>query len=434
MKFSYEYSVLYNEAQSGPPGEDGGTVAPETRLQRMKVLIYTHEFPPFLGGLATTSLKLASGLLASGLEVSVLAPGYGKSAHEGDQGLGVRVTRIPSLGAGLSKSVPFADILLGRSHLSRAVAAEKPDAVLFITEEAEAAGGLLSSYPFVPIARVAGSGITTCFLGNNPLKRLMRHPMARLYRSSPLVIAVSESTKGLLRDVGVPSEKIKVIYNGVEDEMLGKSPGAAKVESLRQKYGIPPGAKVLITVARVLPRKGQDTVIKALPAVLSEFPDTYYMIVGNGRYAQNFKELAESTGVSERVIFTGGVGHADVIDYFDLSDAFIMPNRSWNNKIEGLPNVLLEASARGKPVIAGNHGGSVEAVGDGVTGFLVDPESVSAVSEAVLKLLKDPVLAREMGEKGRARVSGRHTMKGMIENYASSIRGAVENRGAPRDA
>ncbi|MEZ4547868.1 MAG: glycosyltransferase [Thermodesulfobacteriota bacterium] len=120
---------------------------------------------------------------------------------------------------------------------------------------------------------------------------------------------------------------------------------------------------MLITVARVLPRKGQDTVIKALPAVLAEFPDTYYMIVGDGRYAQNFKELAESMGVSERVIFTGGVGHADVIDYFDLSDAFIMPNRYWNNKIEGLPNVLLEASARGKPVIAGNHGGSVEAVG-----------------------------------------------------------------------
>jgi len=134
------------------------------------------------------------------------------------------------------------------------------------------------------------------------------------------------------------------------------------------------------------------------------------------------------------VMFTGGVGHSDGVDYFDLSGAFIMPNRYWNNKIEGLPNVLLEASARGKPVIAGNHGGSVEAVGDGVTGFLVDPESVSAVSEAVLKLLGDPGLARGMGERGRARVSRRHTMKGMMENYASAIRGAVENRGAARDA
>src|SRR5690606_32755742 len=133
-------------------------------------------FPPFLGGLATTSLKLASGLLASGLDVSVLAPGYGKSAHGDDGGLGVRVTRIPSLGAGLAKAVPFVDIVLGRMHLSRAVAAEQPDAVLFVTEEAEAAGGLLPSYPFVPIPRVAGSGITTCFLGNNPLKRLMRRP------------------------------------------------------------------------------------------------------------------------------------------------------------------------------------------------------------------------------------------------------------------
>jgi len=402
----------------------------------MKVLIYTHEFPPFLGGLATTSLKLARGLLASGLGVSVLAPGYGKSVHEGDGGLGVGVTRIPSLGSGLAKAVPFADILLGRVHLSRAVAAERPDAVLFITEEAEAAGGLLSSYPFVPIPRVAGSGITTCFLGNNPLKRLMRRPMARLYRSSPLVIAVSESTRGLLREAGVPAGKIKVIYNGVEDEMLSKAPDAAKVEALRRKYDIPPRAKVLITVARVLPRKGQDTVIKALPAVLREFPDTYYMIVGDGRYVQKFKELAESTGVSERVIFTGGVGHSDVACYFDLSDIFVMPNRYWNDKIEGLPNVLLEASARGKPVIAGNHGGSVEAVGDGVTGFLVDPESAGAVSDAALKLFRAPGLAREMGERGRARVSGRHTMKGMMESYASAIRAAVESGrgGAARDA
>jgi phosphatidylinositol alpha-1,6-mannosyltransferase len=395
----------------------------------MKVLIYTHEFPPFLGGLATTSLKLARGLASSGLEVSVLAPGYGKSGHEADGSLGVAVTRIPSLGAGITASIPYADILLGRIHLSRAVDAVRPDAVLFITEEAEAAGGLLSSYPFTPIVRVAGSGITTCFLGSNPLKRLMRHPMARLYKNSPLIIAVSESTKGLLREVGIPSEKIKVIYNGVEDEMLSKAPDAAKVEALRKKYEISPEAKVLITVARVLPRKGQDTVIKALPAVLSEFPDTFYLIVGDGRYVESFRELAERTEVSGRVIFTGGVGHSDVAGYFDLSEIFVMPNRYWNNKIEGLPNVLLEASARGKPVIAGNHGGSVEAVEHGVTGFLVNPESVEEVSDAILRLLRDPALARGMGDRGKLSVSERHTVNGMIEHYASAIRAAVESPG-----
>lgn len=404
----------------------GAARTPEARLQSMKVLIYTHEFPPFLGGLATTSLKLARGLESSGLEVSVLAPGYGKSGHDADGALGVPVTRIPSLGSGVTASIPYADILLGRMHLSRTVEALDPDAVLFITEEAEAAGGLLSSYPFTPIARVAGSGITTCFLGNNPLKRLMRHPMARLYDNSPLIIAVSESTKGLLREVGVPSEKIKVIYNGVEDEMLNKSPDAAKVKALRKKYAIGPGARVLLTIARVLPRKGQDTVIKALPAVLSGFPDTYYLVVGDGRYFKSFRELAARTGVSGNVIFTGGVGHSDVVDYFDLSDIFVMPNRYWNDKIEGLPNVLLEAAARGKPVIAGNHGGSVEAVEEGVTGFLVNPESVAEVSDSILRLLREPELARGMGEKGKLRVLERHTVKRMIEDYASAIRAAVE--------
>lgn len=416
----------------------GAARTPEARLQSMKVLIYTHEFPPFLGGLATTSLKLARGLESSGLEVSVLAPGYGKSRHDADGALGVPVTRIPPLGAGIVASIPYADILLGRMYLSRAVEAARPDAVLFITEEAEAAGGLMASYPFIPIVRVAGSGITTCFLGNNPLKRLMHYPMARLYKNSPLIIAVSESTKGLLREVGVPPEKIKVIYNGVDDEMLNKAPDAAKVEVLRKKYSISPGGKVLLTVARVLPRKGQDTVIKALPKVLAEFPDTYYLVVGDGRYVKNFKELAARTGISGNVIFTGGVGHSDVADYFDLSGIFVMPNRYWNDKIEGLPNVLLEAAARGKPVIAGNHGGSVEAVEHGVTGYLVNPESVSDVSDAILRLLGDPGLARGMGEKGKARVAELHTVNGMIENYASAIRAAVEgsrsNNGGGRGA
>jgi phosphatidylinositol alpha-1,6-mannosyltransferase len=126
------------------------------------------------------------------------------------------------------------------------------------------------------------------------------------------------------------------------------------------------------------------------------------------------------------VIFTGGVGHSDVVDYFDLSDIFVMPNRYWNDKIEGLPNVLLEAAARGKPVIAGNHGGSVEAVEEGETGLLVNPESVSEVSDAILRLLRDPGLAHGMGEKGKLRVAERHTVNGMIEHYASAIRAAVE--------
>lgn len=387
----------------------------------MKILIYTHEFPPFLGGLATTSYKIAKGLSESGLEPVVLAPSYGGSDRDVDGSLGAKVHRIPSLGGQWIKYVPFLATLLGLFYLTLIVQKEKPDAVLFITEEAETVGGLMPWLQFKPVVRVAGSGITTVFHGSKFTKILMRYPMKRLYNRASLVIAVSENTKELLEGIGVNPEKIEVIYNGVEDRMLSEPVSNEKTDHLREALGIAGSDKVLITVARVLPRKGQDTVIKALPEVVPEVPNLKYLIVGDGRYLEKFKELSEELGVAENVIFTGGVRHEDTLDYYDLSDIFIMPNRDWNNKIEGLPNAIIEASARSKPVIAGNHGGSVEAVEDGVTGILVDPENVSDTARAILKILKDEKAAKKMGAEGRQRILKKHTEKMMIENYSNAL-------------
>lgn len=395
----------------------------------MKILLYTHEFPPFLGGLATTSYKLAKGFSESGLRPAVLAPSYGWGDSGVDSSLNCPVYRVPALGSKWIKFVPFLQTLLGLVYLSLTVLREKPDAVLFITEEAEAVGGLMPWIPFKPVVRVAGSGITTAFYGNKISKKLMRFPMKRLYRLASLVIAVSHNTKDLLESVGVSSSKIKVIYNGVEDRMLNDPPSDEGVSRLRESLGVPGSDKVLVTVARVLPRKGQDTVIRALPEVVSEFPNLKYLVVGDGRYLENFKQLAGELGVGDKVIFAGGVKHEDVIHYYDLSDIFIMPNRDWNNKIEGLPNAIIEASARSKPVIAGNHGGSVEAVEDGVTGLLVDPESADDTARAILSLLKDEKLSSAMGVNGRKRVLELHTEKGMIESYSRAVSGAVNEDG-----
>ena len=391
----------------------------------MKILILTHEFPPFLGGLATTSYKLAKGLSEAGLNTTVLSPSYGVGDKNVDSSIDAQVYRIPALGSRWIKFVPFLSTLLGLFYLILTVQKEKPDVVLFITEEAEAVGGLMPWMPYKPVVRVAGSGITTVFHGSKPSKTLMRFPMKRLYRRAALVIAVSENTKDLLNGVGVSSEKIKVIYNGVEDKMLNEPVSDEKTARLRERLGVTGSDKVLATVARVLPRKGQDTVIKALPEIISEIPNVKYLVVGEGRYLEKFKQLSEELGVGEHVIFTGGVRHEDALDYYDISDIFIMPNRDWNNKIEGLPNAILEASARSKPVIGGNHGGSVEAVEDGVTGILVDPENVSDTARAALAILRDQELAQKMGTEGRRRIKRAHTEKSMIENYSEALKSAV---------
>ncbi len=394
----------------------------------MKVLLYTHEFPPFLGGLSTTSLKLARGISGRGIELVVLAPGYGRNDHGIDSGLGCRVVRIGSLGSRWIKAIPYADIMLGLFSLMSALRDEKPDIVLFITEEAEAAGGLLPRISFVPVVRVAGSGITTCFYGKRMMKRLMRYPMRRLYRYAASIIAVSRNTKGLLTGIGVPEDKITVIYNGVGEGMLSRQPDTGGLATLRAKHGIGETAPVVITIARVLPRKGQDMVIRALPLIKREFPDIVYIVVGEGRYKDRFRGLAEAEGVSGSVIFTGGVGHEEIIDYLDLADAFVMPSRDWDGKVEGLPNALIEASARAKPVVASKLGGSAEAVKDGVSGILVDPGSVAEIAEAVTSLLRDPHKARLMGESGREMVREFHTETGMIKNYIDVLEQALDGK------
>ena len=390
----------------------------------MKLLLYTHEFPPFLGGLATTSTKLSKGISESDIDIVVLAPGYSSEDRDIDMELPYKVIRIPGLGKKWVKKISFVEIILGWIYLLKALESEKPDSVLFITEEAEVVGGLLPSYNFNPVVRIAGSGITTCFYGNNFLKRLMRYPMKRLYDNAAMIIAVSNNTKELIQSVEVAEQKIEVVYNGVEDYMLSEEPNIKAINEIRESYGISQDDKVLATIARVLPRKGQDTVIKALPTVLRDFPDLKYLIVGDGRYREKFSDLAEELGVSGNVIFTGGVSHDRAINYLDLCDIFIMPNRFWNNKIEGLPNALIEASARGKPVIAGNHGGSVEAVINSETGFLVDPESAGDVANAILSILKDEKIGLEMGKLGRENIIEKHTEQGMITNYISAIQKA----------
>jgi len=235
----------------------------------MKILIYTHEFPPFLGGLATTSYKLARVISEAGLEVAALVPSYSFKDGEIDKTLPYKIARMPLLGKRWVKGVPLLQYLLGWIFLYRALAKEKPEVALFIAEEAEVTGGFIPSFSF-KVVHVAGSGITTNFLESR-MKSLLRFPMRRLYRKARSVIAVSRSTKELLERVGVPSEKITVIYSGVENYMIHQKLNTENLNGLKKEFGIRENDKILLTVGRLLPRKGQDTVINALPRVIGRY-------------------------------------------------------------------------------------------------------------------------------------------------------------------
>ena len=161
--------------------------------------------------------------------------------------------------------------------------------------------------------------------------------------------------------------------------------------------------RVIVCVARLVHRKGQDQLIKALPSILEKFPDAILLIVGQGPIEQMLRNSARQLGVTHKVIFTGRVPHGDLADYICLGEVFAMPVRSrfFGFEVEGLGIAYLEASACGLPVVVGNSGGATDAVIDQVTGLLVDGTNVNEITDAICRLLADPAKAQAMGQAGR---------------------------------
>lgn len=173
--------------------------------------------------------------------------------------------------------------------------------------------------------------------------------------------------------------------------------------ALRSELGLA-DRPVVVCVSRLMPRKGQDTLIRALPEVQRRMPDAALLIVGGGPYRSRLEGAARDEGVGDSVVFTGTVPWEALPAHYAAGDVFAMPcrtrNRGWD--VEGLGIVYLEAGAIGLPVIAGDSGGAPDAVLDSRTGYVVDGRDVGQVARRLTELLGDPELASRMGGRGRA--------------------------------
>ena len=220
----------------------------------------------------------------------------------------------------------------------------------------------------------------------------------RYLKQADAVVAVSQFTvNALTRLMGINREKIQLIHNGVNTERF--VPGAPD-PSLLDRYGLH-GKRVILTVGRIVPRKGVDVVIRAMPKVLETVPDARYLIVGEGDYRPILERLVSDLGLGESVIFAGRVTEDELAAHYQLCDLFAMPNREMpDGDTEGFGLVFLEANACGKPVIGGRAGGAVEAVLDGENGLLVDGWSVTEVTDALLRLLGDSDLYAQIAARG----------------------------------
>jgi phosphatidylinositol alpha-1,6-mannosyltransferase len=208
---------------------------------------------------------------------------------------------------------------------------------------------------------------------------------------------------------------------------------------VRRRYGLA-GRPVILSVGRLVPRKGHDTLIRALPLVRREVEGAALLVVGAGPDERRLRRLADRLGVTDAVTFAGGVPHRDLPPYYAAADVFAMPcrTRRVGLDLEGLGIVFLEAAAAGLPVVAGDSGGACEALLPGRTGYLVDGRSVREVAERLTELLLDRKAARAMGARGREWVMTRwgwdQTYRSLAAMLAGETGAVAPERPASRPA
>ncbi|WP_411098055.1 glycosyltransferase family 4 protein [Streptomyces sp. x-45] len=229
-----------------------------------------------------------------------------------------------------------------------------------------------------------------------------RQLLRRIGESTDTITYLGEYTRSRIAGALTPEAAARMVQlpPGVDEKTFHPASGGDEV---RARLGLTE-RPVVVCVSRLVPRKGQDTLIRAMPRILAAEPDAALLIVGGGPYEKDLRRLAEETGVAASVHFTGAVPWSELPAHYGAGDVFAMPCRTRRGglDVEGLGIVYLEASATGLPVVAGDSGGAPDAVLDGETGWVVRGADPNECADRITTLLADPELRRRMGERGRA--------------------------------
>lgn len=346
----------------------------------MRTLVVTNDFPPRPGGIQAFVHSLASRQPDG--EIVVYAPAW-KGAASFDAAQPFPVVRHPT-----SLMLPTPDVLRRARSIA---AAEGCDRVWF---GAAAPLGLLA--PRLGLSRAVAS--THGHEVGWAMLPGARQVLSRIGRGVDVVTYLGDYTRSRLA-AAVPASKLERLPSGVDTALFRPGCGGQEV---RARHGLS-DRPVVVCVSRLVPRKGQDVLIRALPSVQAAVPGAALLLVGGGPDAARLNRLAAEHGVADDVVLTGSVPWEELPAHYDAGDVFAMPCRTRRAglEVEGLGIVFLEASATGLPVVAGRSGGSPDAVLDGETGVVVDGTSVAAVAAEVGALLADRDRAAAMGAAGR---------------------------------
>lgn len=235
-------------------------------------------------------------------------------------------------------------------------------------------------------------------------------------RWTDMFVSVSKEGGELLRKQGIPPEKIRIIYNGVDLKSISWLKDDERLR-LRRDFGYSADTPLVGMIAQLRPRKGAEYFLRAIPLILKRLPQTRFLLVGDtefveGRdYLHELKEITRKLDIQDKIVFTGFRMDADKI--MQILDVLTLPSLFG----EGLPLVILESMAYGIPVVASKTSGNIEAVVDGVTGLLALPQNESDLSEKIIRLLESPESRRSMGLAARKRVQDAFSLSHTIEQY-----------------
>ncbi len=359
-----------------------------------KIVILAADFPPIEGGISIYLQTLAR-LLSPDEVVIISLPAPGSSIFDKKQDYRIIRLPIPEQWGPKSRFYKFLApfyycSLIKEANVDFIICGQLHHSLLI-------PAWLSQKFKGIPYGVIAhGTDISSIHANLN------KEFIKALFRSVQAVFANSRKTAEFVLNTGIQAELIHVINPMVDTNMQF---GNLSTNKIRMAFSLE-GKKCILTVCRLVKRKGVDIVIRAIPEILNKVPESHYLIVGSGPYEIELKKLTQSLGLESHITFTGYVAHEDLYPYYAMCDVFAMISRDLpsNPGMEGFGLVYLEANLFGKPVVAGRSGGVADAVIDGQTGLMVDPENPSETADAVIKLLSDKSLAYRLGEAGRLRV------------------------------
>jgi glycosyltransferase involved in cell wall biosynthesis len=299
--------------------------------------------------------------------------------------------------------------------LKRLVEEQKIDILHCHEPKSRLYGAIVSRMTGVPM--VATHHLWT---GQNLRTRLVELLDAAVLHGCYKVIAVSSSVAQSMRRALVPSRRIEVIPNGIA--LSGFRDGQQNSE-VRASLGIPPGLPVIGAVGRLDIQKGHERLIEAARKITDAGQDATYIIVGEGVERPRLESLVQSLDLSDRVLLLGY--KSDIRPYLAIMDLFVLPSRR-----EGTPMALLEAMAMSKPVVATAVGGVPDVLTDGIDGIMLPENGTAGLSDALLRLLRDPALARQIARAGRRRVETEFSSRRMAGRYEDVYRRCLLSHGA----